>query len=187
MEDYRRCILTKTRKILPFKVEYPAFPFYCRTAPNNTTVERTREETSNMATCIFFVGYCPILNTKLSQLGSISSRFLNVYPCLRCRWHYHTTIFTNMVENSSKSTIFLKTSGDCWKHICTVHAPNEKDVMTSSCLDRKEVPRSICGVHSTGTGQLVGALCSHMRWLFLLFGGPVCDDQISNCPLDRMY
>ena len=32
----------------------------------------------------------------------------------------------------------------------------------------------------------VGALCTHIRRLFLSFGGPVCADQISNCPLDRV-
>ena len=31
---------------------------------------------------------------------------------------------------------------------------NEKDAMTSGCLDRKEVRGTICGVHSTGTGRL---------------------------------
>ena len=32
---------------------------------------------------------------------------------------------------------------------------NEKDAMTSGCLDRKEVRGAIWGVHSTGTGQPV--------------------------------
>ena len=40
---------------------------------------------------------------------------------------------------------------------------NEKDAMTSSCLDRKEVRGAIWGVYSTGTGQLVRALCTHIR------------------------
>ena len=40
---------------------------------------------------------------------------------------------------------------------------NEKDDMTSSCLDRKEVRGAIWGVHSTGTGQLVRALCTRIR------------------------
>ena len=31
-----------------------------------------------------------------------------------------------------------------------VHAPNEKDAMTSLCLDRKEVRHAIWRVHSTG-------------------------------------
>ena len=35
------------------------------------------------------------------------------------------------------------------KHVCTVHVPNEKDAMTSGCLDRKEVRGTIWGVHST--------------------------------------
>ena len=49
--------------------------------------------------------------------------------------------------------------------------------MTSGCLDRKEVRGAIWGVHSTmdNTGRL-----------FLAFGGPVCADRISNCPLDRV-
>ena len=63
---------------------------------------------------------------------------------------------------------------------------NEKDAMTSACLDRKEVRGAIWGVHSTGTGHLVGALCTHIRRLFLSFGRPVYADRISNCPLDRV-
>ena len=42
--------------------------------------------------------------------------------------------------------------------------------MTSGCLDRKEVRGAIWGVHSTTDA----------------FGGPVCADRISNCPLDRV-
>ena len=38
----------------------------------------------------------------------------------------------------------------------------------------------------TGTGQLVRALCTHKRRLFLSFGGPVFADRISNCPWDRV-
>ena len=34
-----------------------------------------------------------------------------------------------------------------------------------------------------GTGQLVRALCTHIRRLFLSFGWPVCADRISNCPV----
>ena len=62
---------------------------------------------------------------------------------------------------------------------------NEKDAMTSRCLDSKEIRGAIWRVHSE-TGQLVGALCTHIRRLFLSFGGPVCADRISNCPLDRV-
>ena len=50
---------------------------------------------------------------------------------------------------------------------------NEKDVMTSCCLNRKDVQCATWQVHST-------------RPVFLLFGGPACADQISNCPLDRV-
>ena len=57
--------------------------------------------------------------------------------------------------------------------------------MTSRCLDSKEVRHATWRVHSR-IGQLVGALCTHIRRLFLLFGGPVCADRISNCPLDRV-
>ena len=57
--------------------------------------------------------------------------------------------------------------------------------MTSRCLDRKEVRHATLRAH-TGTGTLVGALCTHIRRLFLSFGGPVCVDRISNCPLDRV-
>ena len=57
--------------------------------------------------------------------------------------------------------------------------------MTSRCLHRKEVRHATLRAH-TGTGTLVGALCTHIRQLFLSFGGPVCTDRISNCPLDRV-
>ena len=48
---------------------------------------------------------------------------------------------------------------------------NEKDAMTSGCLDRKEVRGAIWGVHST-TDRPAGRL-------FLMFGGPVCADRFS--------
>ena len=59
---------------------------------------------------------------------------------------------------------------------------NEKDAMTSGCLDRKEVRGAIWGVHST-TDRPAGGDTGR---LFLAFGGPVCADRISNCPLDRV-
>ena len=54
--------------------------------------------------------------------------------------------------------------------------------MTSGCLDRKEVRGAIWGVHST-TDRPAGG---NTERLFLAFGGPVCADRISNCPLDRV-
>ena len=54
--------------------------------------------------------------------------------------------------------------------------------MTSGCLDRKEVRHAIWGVHSTTDRPASG----NTRRLFLTFGGPVCADRISNCPLDRV-
>ena len=54
--------------------------------------------------------------------------------------------------------------------------------MTSGCLDRKEVRGAIWGVHST-TDRPAGGNTGR---LFLVFGGPVCADWISNCPLDRV-
>ena len=54
--------------------------------------------------------------------------------------------------------------------------------MTSGCLDRKEVRGAIWGVHST-TDRPAGRNTGR---LFLAFGGPVCADRISNCPLDRV-
>ena len=73
----------KTRIKLPLSSISSTFSLYCRAAPNNTIVEW--EETSQMAVFIFLVDYCPIINTKLSQLGSVSSRFLKEYPYLICR------------------------------------------------------------------------------------------------------
>ena len=49
-------------------------------------------------------------------------------------------------------------------------------------LDRKEVRGAIWGVHST-TDRPAG---DNTGRLFLTFGGPVCADRISNCPLDRV-
>ena len=54
--------------------------------------------------------------------------------------------------------------------------------MTSGCLDRKEVRGAIWGVHST-TDRPAGGNTGR---LFLTFGGPVCADRFSNCPLDRV-
>ena len=54
--------------------------------------------------------------------------------------------------------------------------------MTSGCLDRKEVRGAIWGVHST-TDRPAGGNTGR---LFLAFGGPVCADRFSNCPLDRV-
>ena len=54
--------------------------------------------------------------------------------------------------------------------------------MMSGCLDRKEVRGAIWGVHSTTDRPASG----NTGRLFLAFGGPVCADRISNCPLDRV-
>ena len=54
--------------------------------------------------------------------------------------------------------------------------------MTSGCLDRKEVRGAIWGVHST-TDRPAGGNTGR---LFLAFGGPVCADRLSYCPLDRV-
>ena len=54
--------------------------------------------------------------------------------------------------------------------------------MTSGCLDRKEVRGAIWGVHSTMDRPAGG----NTGRLFLAFGGPVCADRISICPLDRV-
>ena len=70
---------------------------------------------------------------------------------------------------------FLQTLEMMKKHVRTVHAPNEKDAMTSGCLDRKEVRGAIWGVHST-TDRPAGGNTGR---LFLTFGGPVCADRFS--------
>ena len=62
---------------------------------------------------------------------------------------------------------------------------NEKDAMTSHCLDRKEIRCATWQVHN-GTGQLVRALCTRIGRLFLSFGGPGCANRISKCSLDRV-
>ena len=90
---------------------------------------------------------------------------------------------TNKVKIRHKAHLILKYLEMLKKRVCTVHAPNEKDAMTSGCLDRKEVRGAMWGVHST-TDRPAGGNTGR---LFLAFGGPVCADRISNCPLDRMY
>ena len=78
---------------------------------------------------------------------------------------------------------FPLNSGDVEKTHPHSTPPKEKDAMTSGCLDRKEVRGAIWGVHSTTDRPASG----YTGRLFLAFGGPVCADRISNCPLDRMY
>ena len=50
-------------------------------------------------------------------------------------------------------TFSFKNSVDVAKHVCIVHVPNEKNDMTSCCLDRKQIPCATWRAHSTGTGQ----------------------------------
>ena len=59
---------------------------------------------------------------------------------------------------------------------------NEKDAMTSRCLDRRkyDTPSGEC---TSATDRLAGGNTGR---LFLTFGGPVCADRISYCPLDRV-
>ena len=58
---------------------------------------------------------------------------------------------------------------------------NEKDAMTSCCLDRKEVRR-----HLASAQYWTGLAGGNTGLLFLTFGGPVCADRIIYCPLDRV-
>ena len=57
----------------------------------------------------------------------------------------------------------------------------KKDAMTSPCLDRKEAQHAIWRVQCEDrpAGGDTGRL-------FLTFGGLVCADRISYCPLDRV-
>ena len=64
-----------------------------------------------------------------------------------------------------------------------VHAPNEKDAMTSRCLDRKGSTTR----HLASAQYWAGLAGGDTGRLFLTFGGPVRADRISYCPLDRMY
>ena len=62
----------------------------------------------------------------------------------------HNTVYkTSEKLLEDKVTIFQKTIHSK-KFVYTMHAPNEKDAMTSRCLDRKEVRHTIWRVHSTG-------------------------------------
>ena len=68
------------------------------------------------------------------------------------------------------------------KSVCTVHAPNEKHAMTSRCLDRKYDMR-----HLVNAQYWTGLAGGNTGRLSPTYGGPVCADRISNCPMDRMY
>ena len=54
--------------------------------------------------------------------------------------------------------------------------------MTSRCLDKRkyDTPSGEC---TGATDRPAGGDTGH---LFLMFGGPVCADRISYCPLDRV-
>ena len=56
--------------------------------------------------------------------------------------------------------------------------PALSDTMTSHCLGRKE-----CTVVNAQWDRSIG---ENTGRIFLSFGGPVCANQISNCPLDRV-
>ena len=62
----------------------------------------------------------------------------------------HNNVYiTSEILLEDKVTIFQKTIHSK-NSVYTMHAPNEKDAMTSRCLDRKEVRHAIWRVHSTG-------------------------------------
>ena len=73
-------------------------------------------------------------------------------------------------SNSQKIQIIIQFP----KIVKAVHAPNEKDAMTSACLDRKEVRHATWRVQCEDrpAGGNTGRL-------FLMFGGPVCADRFS--------
>ena len=54
--------------------------------------------------------------------------------------------------------------------------------MTSRCLDIRKYDTP-SGEYTSATDRLAGGNTGH---LFLTFGGPVCADRISYCPLDRV-
>ena len=54
--------------------------------------------------------------------------------------------------------------------------------MTSRCLDRRKYDTP-SGEYTGATDRLAGGNTGR---LFLTFGGPVCVDRISYCPLDRV-
>ena len=54
--------------------------------------------------------------------------------------------------------------------------------MTSRCLDRRKYDTP-SGEYTSATDRLAGGNTGR---LFLTFGGPVCADRISYCPLDRV-
>ena len=69
------------------------------------------------------------------------------------------------------------------KHVCTLHAPNEKrhNEVRLSRLEARTM-RHLANAHSaTGPGS------GNTGRLFLLFGGNSRADGKSNCPIDRMY
>ena len=138
MEGNRSYNQTKDTDKNTLYVVYPLFSKYCRSAPNNTIVEW--EETRKKGCLHISHRLLPYHLHKGNLLGSISSRFLNVNPCMKCR-----------------------------KPVCIVHAPNEKDAMTSSCLDRKEVRGAIWGVHSTMDRPACGGIMHSYKMTFSVF------------------
>ena len=70
-------------------------------------------------------------------------------------------------QNTSKNSQILKKFPNTNYSVQAVHGPNEKDAMTSRCLDRKEVLHATWRVHSVRAGR------------FLMFGSPVCADRLS--------
>ena len=56
---------------------------------------------------------------------------------------------------------------------------NEKDAMMSCCLDSTML-------HLANAQYCTGLTGGSTGCLFLMFGGPVYADRISNCPLDRI-
>ena len=140
------------------------------------------EETSKMAAFIFLVAYCPIINTKLSQLGSVSNRFLNVYPCLICRKHFYNKSVANKVENPYNAHFSLK----FWRLLKTrLHSTRVK---RKRCYDVRLSRQEGSTRRHLGSAQYWDRPAGgNTGRLFLAFGGPVCADRISNCPLDRMY
>ena len=133
-----------------------------------------------MAAFIFLVDYCPIIKIKLSQLGSVSSRFRNDYPCL----------ISNNTSTLNSSHVRLKIRHKAhfsFKNLEIVENTSAQYTRQTKkmlgCLDRKEVRGAIWGVHSTMDRPAVET----QDIFFWRLAGRSAPTSLANCPLDRMH
>ena len=106
--------------------------------------------------------------------GNSCSYFLSLYPRIRLKY---LQIRLKVHDNPHFSSNFWSLSKMC---------------LHNTCAKRKRCYDVTLSIHE---GSKMPGKCTVLDWRFngktgwpfLSFGGPVCSDRISNCPLDRMY